>query len=375
MRDFNGQRVLIVRDAAIGDMIMVTPAVRWYAERNAKVYVAAKPELAHYVFAHNPHVTEIVSLRPQPSLTERRHEIERIAARIKAAQVYDAAFTCEGRFLHNSGSVAYHWSDEMRRANADGYSYYEYINHHALKAEGCDCTPELFLRYAEERKYIKMRARNLGKQFVLVQLQGSSLNKIYPWWPQVVQALHRDPSIIVITTGDAAGLILELQIVECGNIDRKRLWLTCGNTEWTLRDSLIATKYVDCVAGPETGILNASACFDTPKVPILSHSSIDNLCRGWRNCFPIQSPAPCSPCYRLINGRDQCTEAPDDMWPLPPPRPLLCQASIPPDLVVSRIQEALQCRSSEKNTFPSMSAPGAATESRCASTNTLAPAS
>jgi hypothetical protein len=60
------------------------------------------------------------------------------------------------------------------------------------------------------------------------------------------------------------------------------------------------TEYVDLVISPETGVLNASGCFDTPKIGLLTHSNKTNLTKYFKNDYSLQAETECSPCHRMI---------------------------------------------------------------------------
>ena len=40
---------------------------------------------------------------------------------------------------------------------------------------------------------------------------------------------------------------------------------------------MILTKLVDLVISPDTGVLHASGAFDTPKIGLLGHTTIENI--------------------------------------------------------------------------------------------------
>jgi hypothetical protein len=192
-----------------------------------------------------------------------------------------------------------------RQSNARGKNYYHHV---CCTLGGSDrFDPEMFSGTTEDTFWRNFRASYLGWKIIQVQVTGSSINKAYPFFPLVVRDLQRKyPRSIIIMSGDPElGPIIQVAAVELG-ADPKRIWATCGDKRYTLRDSLITTKYVDLVIGPETGVINASACWDTPKIVLLSHSSADNLCRGWKNCYPIHGKAACYPCYKIISYDDTC---------------------------------------------------------------------
>jgi ADP-heptose:LPS heptosyltransferase len=156
--------------------------------------------------------------------------------------------------------------------------------------------PELHFTDIEESLAAHLRMNYKDKFLILWALSGSSLHKIYPWSPYVAGELnHNFEDVKIITVGDYLCKIIEWQMANTMN--------RAGS--WTVRQSMAATKYADLVIGPETGILNASSCFDTPKIVFLSHSSKENLTKYWKNCTALQ-PQSCScyPCHRLIYTDD-----------------------------------------------------------------------
>jgi len=61
------------------------------------------------------------------------------------------------------------------------------------------------------------------------------------------------------------------------------------------------------VGGPETGLLNAAACMEIPKVVLLSHSSNENLTRDWVNVVPMEPQnTHCYPCHMMHYNWDHC---------------------------------------------------------------------
>ena len=74
-----------------------------------------------------------------------------------------------------------------------------------------------------------------------------------------------------------------------------------------LREVLALTTLVDCVAGPESAIINAAGCFTTPKIALLSHSSPKNLCANWLNDYSLMpEQVPCYPCNQLHYTKASC---------------------------------------------------------------------
>jgi ADP-heptose:LPS heptosyltransferase len=101
-------------------------------------------------------------------------------------------------------------------------------------------------------------------------------------------------------------------------VNEKRVHRRCG--VWEIRQSLAFLDVADCVVGPETGVLNAAAMLDIPKIVFLSHSTHENLTKGWKNVYPLMAQrvtckgrgdneAPA--CHQLHYSWDHCTQDSD----------------------------------------------------------------
>ena len=171
-----------------------------------------------------------------------------------------------------------------------------YYDNHLAKAgyEDRGMNGELFFSEQEEIMAQGFRDKYAGRFIVMWVLSGSSYHKRYPYFQQAAQELIvKNPDILLVSVGDPECALLERS-------ESNRYLPRAGR--WVLRTTLVMTKYVDLVIGPETGILNAAGCFDTPKITMLSHSSHENLCKYWKNDFCL-APDPkdvfCHPCHVL----------------------------------------------------------------------------
>ena len=193
--------------------------------------------------------------------------------------------------------------------------------------------PELFFDNKElndARKHLKPGYN------VLIGLSGSGTNKTYPWMMDLCNKIMDDyPDAQIITVGD-----LKCQILEDA-IDDKNVTKLSGKI--TMRMSMALTSIVDLVISPDTGLLHASGCFDTPKIGLLGHNTIECITKYFINDFSIESNeklAPCSPClYLIYDMKQQC--------PLNPiTRSSVCMADgIPLDKVYTKFKEVYNARS------------------------------
>ena len=202
--------------------------------------------------------------------------------------------------------------------------------------------PKMFFTSDEEvcmhNFFVDFRKR--VKMIVMWGLSGSAANKTYPYVPEVMYPLlDKYPWLGFLTVGDEVCRILETEL------KHERIFNRSG--VWSIRQSCLATKYVDLVIAPDTGILHAAGMYNTPKIGLLTHTSRNNITKHFINDYsltaeegghPFFKELSCSPCYKIIyNKRIQCnlTHVKDTKTPV-------CMAyGFPPEKVISRIEEVL----------------------------------
>lgn len=303
------KRALVVRYGAIGDVIQSTPVFRRLKEDGYHVTFNCSP-LAKEILQGNPHVDEF-AVQIKDYVPNYGRNLEVYWKEI--SQGYDKFINltgaAEGDLLQPDRDV-YKWMDEIRTKNPglDEKSVFyntvvecrrragdtNYYDKHLEKAGYTVENPrgELFFTEPEDIMARTFRELNKDRFIILWAVAGSSYHKLYPYFSSVVQELTiRNPDVLIISTGDAGGKILERKA-------SAKYMPRAG--EWTLRTSMLMTKYVDLVIGPETGILNAAGCFDTPKITFLSHSGHNNFCKYFKNDYCL-APVDtfCHPCHML----------------------------------------------------------------------------
>lgn len=282
---------LIVRYGALGDSVWMTTVLRqlkrdgWYIVYNTTDYSAQ-------VLRDCPWIDEFM-LQPRDAVDQEDLEAYWKGLEREFDRVLNFSGSIEGGLLKLEGSPEYHWSHAQRHRHCNvnyidrTMSLAGYPN---LKGQ----LPELHFSETEETLMRSFLNAHCKDKFVIEwSLSGSSFHKHYPWTPFVVgEIAKRHPNdVVIITVGDQ-----DCQIIEPGgpNVIRK-------SGVFPVRASMLLTKYANLVIGPETGILNAASCYETPKIVFLSHSSHENLTKYWLNVTPLEAPqCPCHPCHRLI---------------------------------------------------------------------------
>ncbi len=175
---------------------------------------------------------------------------------------------------------------------------------------------------------LKMMERAPDRFNILWCLSGSSTHKFYPHQDGVIlNILKAMPMATVIFSGDLA-----CQLLERGWEQQPRVRRTSG--EMSIRDTLTLAQHVDCVVGPETGVLNAVAFEPIAKVVFLSHSSAENLTKHWVNTATMEPEnTACYPCHRLHFGMEFCSEDKES-------GAAMCQKNIAPARVFNAIAQA-----------------------------------
>lgn len=290
-------RACIARYGAIGDLVMVTPLIRRLAEDGYEVTLNITPYAAAVV-EQNPFVGNVILQErdaiPNHLLGEYWKEWQGDYDRY-----INLSESIEGKLLRVEGRRDY-YTPQAWRAEQGNQNYYDVTMERGGYPEVKGVRGELFFTPREEREMKEFRERHRGKFLVMWALNGSSHHKAYPLMEKVLRdwlATRRDA--VVVTVGDYAAKLLEFehpQVVPAAG-------------QWPLRRSLAFTKFADLVVGPETAMLNAAGCFPTPKIPLLSHSTHEMLCKHFQNDYclaPDPRIAPCHPCYQLHYSLDSC---------------------------------------------------------------------
>ena len=319
LKKANGKKtVLVIRYGAIGDLVLVTPVLRQLKKDG--YFVVVNMHTNSVVLACNPHIDAIIR--------QKQDEVpnEKLAYYwTKLAYGFDKAInlseSVEGKLLKMEGRYDFNLSKAQRHKECNVNYMDATMNQSGYDLKGQQ--PELFFSTEEHRWARKFIAKHKDKFVVLVSLSGSGIHKAYPYIEHVAtQFLENIKDTLVITVGDMVCRILEWE--------HPRTLSYSGSLK--LRRSLILTRYVDLVVGTETGILNAASCFDTPKIVLLSHSTIENLTKYWRNCESIEPNVQCYPCHQLHYTKDSCrlnskTESP------------ICMTMVRPEQVLIRMEK------------------------------------
>ena len=277
------------------------------------------------VILHNPYIDKII-LHDENIPNEK---LEEHWARLSEGydKVINLSESIEGTLLKTSWKEGYNWPKEDRHKVCN-VNYYDRTLEIAGYGHIKGLSGELYFTKNEHKWAEKQINKTNGKFTILCALSGSALHKTYPYIEQTIcEFLDSYPNSICYTVGEYLCQLLEWEHPRT----------KCKSGIWDIRQSLIMTKYVDLVIGSETGVLNASGCFDTHKIVLLSHSSHENLSKYWKNCFPVHADVDCYPCHKMQYDREHCEIDKDTEAPI-------CMAKISPYVILTCMEEIYRKR-------------------------------
>ena len=315
------KRACVCRFGGFGDMIQASGVFPALKADGLHVTVMTTPR-GMSVIEHDPHIDAFFIQDENQVPNHLLTEFWDYQA-TKFDRFINLSESIEGTLLSIPGRANHVWPDSMRHRIMNQ-------NYHEFTAEIAEVKFSPDGRFYPTQEEID-KAESLvdsSKYSVMYALSGSSQHKFYAGQDAVIARLLLDiPEITIFLAGDEACKILEVGW-------EKESRVICLSGEQTIRETLALAQKVNCVVGPETGILNAVGFDpDIAKVCLLSHSSIENLTKHWINSYPIEPVGmSCYPCHRMHYGMKYCREDKETGT-------AMCQVSIKP----SRVTDAVMC--------------------------------
>jgi len=293
--DHNGSRkkVLVIRYGAIGDHIFLTPVFP-LLKRDGYHITMNTTEAGRNLLKLNPYIDEfLIHDSSIPANEELTRHWEKIS------QGYDRVInfseSIEGSLSKVEWRDDYYKSKEERHAECN-VNFYD----HTLAWAGYPNNGERGQLHFSQLEHSFMRAyrKKYKKKFlVLWSLSGSSGHKTYPFTEYVARKfLEMNPDAMILTVGDPL-----CELLEWSHPQTK-----CYSGKWPIRQSMLATKYVDLVVSTDTGLIHAAGCYDTPKILLLSSTTEENLSKYFTNCTNLSADVLCQPCHRLHYSMKNC---------------------------------------------------------------------
>lgn len=329
--------VCIVRYGGFGDSIQASNILPELKRQGFHITFMTTPR-GQEILKHDPHIDAWL-LQDDDQVPNHDLPLYWMAMAKRFDKFINLSESVEGTLLAFPGRSNHTWPDSVRRT-VMGKNYLEWT---AQLAE-LDYTSEAKF-YPSEAEIAHAKAYIAGVKNLLAGpltipqrapdrfnimwcLAGSSMHKFYPHQDVVIaRILDELPAAVIVFNGD-----YPCKLLEEGWEQEPRIRCESGNMG--IRETLTLAQHMDCVVGPETGVLNAVAFEPMTKVVMLSHSSPENLTKHWVNTATM-TPAntACFPCHRLHYGAEFCHTDEDT-------GAAICQKDIHPDRVFDAVKRS-----------------------------------
>jgi len=301
------KKALVIRLGAYGDMIILTPAIKKLKKLGYYV-ILNTGKRGRDVFKNNPNVDEYIDYddeKPPASLEDYWKDLQ---TRVDPDLFCNFSESLECNVALHPIQPAYNYTKRERMAMVADINYYDatetWLQEKAVLKDG-QRLPKLGLQKLPKLYFSKEEVKEAegclkpGAFNILWQLSGSAKQKVYPWSDFVIgEVLKNYEGVHFITTGDERCQMLESITDEA---------ITNLSGKIPVRTAFCLTKMVDLVVSPDTGVLHASGCFNTPKIGILGHTTRKNITKYFKNDYSLEADCDCAPCLRMIYDFDiQC---------------------------------------------------------------------
>lgn len=344
-------RILVCRLGAWGDSIITTPLVRYLKQQGHEVYYLGS-EQAQAVLENNPNVDKFI-LHVKDSIASNKLEeyFEATATAHDCEKIIDLCESIEVNLCLSPSQPAYNYPkyERMDICNKNYYvetfdiarqqvkeSFKEAWKFYDPKLMQSTYQPQMFFTESEEKFIMDdIRTPYMGEKKILWGLSGSSRQKTYPP-AQMLEVIKAFPDCIHITVGDEVCRLLEWPFTKVKGFEN----VITRAGKYTMRESILATKYVDLVIAPDTGLLHGSGCFDTPKIGLMTNTTIENITKHFKNDYSLESKGvACSPCFHLVYKSDVQAQLDSDQM-----TPLCMSMGMGSDRLIERIKEVFDVR-------------------------------
>lgn len=315
-----GQKIaLIVRHGALGDCILLSPI---FDELKDQGYfnIFYTTWRGKEVYKHDKRVDEIIENNEEIPIDDIFKVWAEVKKKIKPNYYKNFTSSIEENLAIHPSQALYTYP-KKERAKRCNYNYYR-MTKELSGLTSASLRPSL--QFTDEEHKICKEIIKKDKFNIQWNLSGSGNNKVYPWTEFVMGSLIKVyPDIHIIQTGGEG----------CQLIESNKEGITNLSGKTSPRISFLLTKYADLLISPDTGVLHASGCFDTPKIGLLGHTTKENITKYFKNDYSIESQCDCAPCFYLIyDPRVQCPLDPISgaSW---------CMAGIEPELLFDRVKQ------------------------------------
>jgi len=315
----------VCRFGGWGDMLQTASVFPRLKEQGFHVTVMTTPKGKDVLF-NDPHIDDWYIVDTDQIPNGELHAFWKVQS-ARFDRFINLSESIEGTLLALPGRVNHSWPHEVRKKRLN-LNYMDFI----AELAGVEFKPcRLFHPSDDEKEWAGRETDDNDTFWCLWALAGSSIHKFTPHQDTVIaRMMLYMPECKVILVGDDA-----CRILEQGWEGEKRVIRSSGKLG--IRQTLALAERMDCVIGPETGVLNSVAYLDTvSKVLMLSHSSHNNLSKYWLKAQALTpKDTPCYPCHLLHYGDEYCNVDKETCA-------AMCAVNIGPDEIYEAIRKVYE---------------------------------
>ena len=261
--------VLVCRFGAFGDLMQASSVFKGLKDQGYHVtLMTSAPGID--VVLHDPNIDAFMQLDKDQIPNQDLTLFWAWQAK-KYDKFVNLSESVEGTLLALPGRTQHGWSPLVRHSMLNR----NYLEFQHLLADVPHNPQVKFFPTVEEKAWVRKQRSRMNKFVVVWSLAGSSVHKTWAGLDAIIASImleYKDVDVVLVGGADC-------QLLEAGWEKEPRVHLTSG--KWSIRQSLAFAQQADLVIGPETGVLNAVANEEMPKIIFLSHSSEENLTRDW----------------------------------------------------------------------------------------------
>jgi len=295
------KRALVIRYGAIGDMIITTALLRYLHKEGWEIFLNTSDQ-GMEILKHCPWITKLIhhptNSIPMEALNE---HWAKLREEYSPQRVFNLTESYEVSIVLHPSSPTYMMPKSVRKAWGDKNCYEMSLEYVGINPDGMDLTPELHFKKQEIDSMKDFFKQYKNKFKVYLPISGSGINKIYPYWPEIINdvfTVHKD--LVLFTVGDETCELIEYQW--------NAPYIVPKSAQWTLREAMLASKFCDLVLATDTGMLHAAGSWDVPKIILYGHNTPEVVSKHFKgDITAIRSTVNCAPCFRLIyDSQVQC---------------------------------------------------------------------
>lgn len=301
------KKAYITRYSAIGDFIHCSHIPHILKQEGYDHVTFEYSQKGMPVLKNNPYIDEHIIFNPDLLGMKPMSILEKRWAVKMQEGGYDKHFnllnSIEYAYIAMEDQAEYFMSNSHRRNKYGKTNYYDQTTKFLGFDKYIGMVGELYFTEIEELQVNNIYNKYYKDKFVIIcNLSGTSKHKLFYNAESIIKEfLSKHKDAVCITMGDEESRVhLDFkgeQIINRAGIFNKENKFE-GSESYPFRQSMLMSKYANCVIGCESGLMVAATLLGSPTIQLMTAASIKNHGGDFKNDFSLQAPVQCSPCHK-----------------------------------------------------------------------------